>query len=467
MDTFENNTILVVDDNPDIRKQLKWGLRKEGYDVQHAGDVEEALLLFKKYKPQVVTLDLGLPPKENTAEEGLRCLSKMLAHSFGDKSAAKIIVITGNTDRENALKAVELGAYDFFQKPINLDEIKVIIRRALHLQTLESENRALQDEVNNKQHFGIIGESPEIQKVLATIRKVAASELSVMIYGESGTGKELMARAIHDQSARNKKTFVPVNCGAIPENLIESEFFGHEKGAFTGADNMRRGMIEYADKGTLFLDEIGELPANLQVKLLRFLQEMTFRRIGGREDLSVDVRIISATNVDINKAVSQGDLREDLYYRIGTVTVNLPPLRERGDDVLLLAEYFLKNAVKELNISGITFSPEAVDAISGHSWPGNVRELENAVRRAVIMAESESISAADLGIQKSEAEASAQQSDTNIEVLTLKEGRERVERNLLEKALGRHSGNISNTSKELGISRPTLYGLLKKYKLLP
>ena len=331
--------ILIIDDDADIRQQLKWGLSDE-YTVVQAGDVNEGINAFKKHLPVVVILDLGLPPHENTSVEGFRGLSALLELA----PHIKIIMLTGNSERENALKAMQMGAYDFYPKPPLLDELKVIIRRAIHLAGIEEQNRSLQRamELKSITSGGMIGQCPQMLTVFSTIKKVAPSNVSVLITGENGTGKELVAQALYDASTRNKGAFVPINCGAIPENLLESELFGHEKGAFTGAHATVPGKFQYADKGTLFLDEIGELPTNLQVKLLRFLQEGVIQRVGGRVDIPVDARIVCATNVDISKAIKEGCFREDLYYRISVITINLPPLRERGDDILLLANYFLR-----------------------------------------------------------------------------------------------------------------------------
>ena len=383
MDQGENlNKILIVDDIEDIRKQLKWGLGKE-YAVLLAADGKEALSLFRRHQPLVVTLDLGLPPDEEGTDDGFICLREMLQIA----PATKIIVITGNDGRENALKAVQMGAYDYYPKPVNLDELKVIISRAFHLQMIESENRRLQSTLIDRtgENNGIIGQCSAMQKVFTTIRKVAQSDVSVLVSGESGTGKELVARAIHEMSLRKHAPFIAINCGAIPDTLLESELFGHEKGSYTGAHVRVLGKVEYAHKGTLFLDEIGEIPGALQVKLLRFLQERSLQRVGGREDILVDVRIIAATNIDITKAMDEGRFRDDLYYRIGVVTLDLPPLRSRGEDILLLANLFLRKFSSDVNKKVRGYSPLAEQCIAAYTWPGNVRELENKVQRAVLM----------------------------------------------------------------------------------
>ncbi len=451
------NKVLIVDDIEDIRKQLKWGLGRD-YSVLLAADGAEALTLFRKHQPLVVTLDLGLPPDEEGTEEGFRCLSEMLQIA----PATKIIVITGNGGRENALKAVQMGAYDHYTNPVNLDELKVIISRAFHLQTIEAENRRLQSSIMERagENNGIIGQCQSMQQVFMTIRKVAQSDVSVMVSGESGTGKELVARAIHDMSLRKHAPFIAINCGAIPDTLLESELFGHEKGSFTGAHVRVLGKVEYAHKGTLFLDEIGEIPGVLQVKLLRFLQEKKLQRVGGREDISVDVRIIAATNIDISKAMEEGRFREDLYYRIGVVTVDLPPLRSRGEDILLLANLFLRKFSAECNKKVRGYSPEAEQYILSYSWPGNVRELENKVQRAVLMVTGQQVEADDLGFSSQNAFPAT----TDVqEICTLKDAREALEREMILSAIRTQGGNIAKAADILGVSRPTLYDLMKKH----
>ena len=450
--------LLIVDDDGDIRKQLKWGLGTD-YEVLLACDGEEAVSLFKKHNPKVVTLDLGLPPDADGAEEGFRCLEAILSHV----PAVKVIVITGNDGRNNALRAVQLGAYDFYQKPIDMNELKVIINRAFYLLDIEAENSRLQTALEHKGTGlgGIIGLCPQMLQVFSTIRKVASSDIAVFVSGESGTGKELVARALHATSLRNEGPFIPINCGAIPENLLESELFGAEKGAFTGAHTRVQGKVEYAHKGTLFLDEIGELPANLQVKLLRFLQEKVLQRVGGREDIPVDARIISATNIDISKATQDGTFREDLYYRIAVININLPPLRERGDDIMLLANLFLKRAAEEFSKKVNGFSPSAIHMLRSYRWPGNVRELENRVQRAVIMSDSLLLEPDDLGFT----DVPLQYQLPVTDVVTLKDARDRVEREVIVGALDRLEGNIAKAAEALGVSRPTLYDLMKKYGL--
>ena len=452
--------ILVVDDDSDIRQQLKWGLG-DGYTVLMAGDINEAINLFKKFQPGVVLLDLGLPPHEHTSEEGFRGLAEMLELN----PHAKIIMLTGNSERENALKAMQLGAYDFYPKPPVLSELNIIIGRAFHLANIEEQNRDLQRsiELKSKGFTGIIGQCPAMQSVFATIKKVASSDVSIFITGESGTGKELVAQAIHAAGFPKGGPFIPINCGAIPENLLESELFGHEKGSFTGAHSTVQGKLQYAHKGTLFLDEIGELPFNLQVKLLRFLQEGVIQRVGGREDIMIDARTVCATNVDIVKAIADGRFREDLYYRISVITIALPPLRERGEDILLLANYFLRKFNDEYKKKVRRFSASAVNFLRTYDWPGNVRELQNCVQRAIIMGDAAVIEAADLGGSGGDADVP----ETESSVVTLREARDKVERDLIALALDRHSGNIVKAAEELGVSRPTLYDLLKKHSLTP
>ena len=451
--------VLIVDDSEEIRKQLKWGLGSD-YSILLASDGKEALSLFKKHQPKVVTLDLGLPPFPNGTDEGFRCLDEILkSHSL-----TKVIVITGNDDRENALRAVQSGAYDFYQKPIELKELQVIIRRALHLYNIEEENSSLRVALDKKSMVmgEMIGQCPEMADIFSTIRKIASSDVPVLIQGESGTGKELAAKAIHSLSLRKDQAFIPINCGAIPENLLESELFGHEKGAFTGAHTQVQGKVEYAHKGTLFLDEIGELPPHLQVKLLRFLQEKIIQRVGGRENIAIDTRIIAATNVDIAKSIQEGKFREDLYYRIGVITMKLPPLRERNSDILLLSNLFLRRSSNEFSKKIKGFSATAIDHLQTYAWPGNVRELENRIQRAVLIAESSIIEPHDLNF--------AEKPDThhtlhNLENTTLREVKDKVEKDMIIAAIEKHKGNVAKAANELGISRPTLYDLMKKHNV--
>lgn len=447
------NKLLIVDDNEEVRRQLKWGLSRSGYELLFACDGEEALKLFRKASPRVVTLDLGLPPDENGVAEGLRCLGEMLRHN----PVAKVIVITGNEEHGAALEAVTYGAYDYYKKPIDLAELKVIVDRAFHLQRLEEENRSLRD--CSTGGTGIVGECTAMQTVFEQIRKVANSDVPVLITGESGTGKELVAKAIHADSPRAEHSMVSINCGAIPENLLESELFGYEKGAYTGASKTTKGKVEFAEKGTLFLDEIGEMPLALQVKLLRFLQEMVITRVGGREDIQVDTRVIAATNVDIENAMAEGRFREDLFYRIGVVNIVLPPLRDRGNDIMLLANYFLKRVSNQNGAR--RFGQAAIASILNHDWPGNIRELENRVKRGVIMASGAEILPEDLGLK----EGGNMRRRIAEEDVTLKEARSMLERDMVELALDRHGGNIVKAAQAIGVSRPTFYDLMNKHGL--
>jgi two-component system, NtrC family, response regulator len=453
------NKLLIIDDNAEIRKQLKWSLGQD-YSILLAEDVAEALSLFKKQHPLVVTLDLGLPPDEEGVTEGFRCLHEIMSLA----PQTKVIVLTGRGEREHALKAMQLGAYDFYAKPIELSELQVMLQRAFHLAGLEAENQRLLAEREDEElgYLGIFGQSPEMLEIFATIRKVASSDVPVLILGESGTGKEMVARALHRESLRRNGPFIPINCGAIPENLLEAELFGHEKGAFTGAQARVQGKVEYADKGTLFLDEIGELPTLLQVKLLRFLQDQVIQRVGGREDIQVDTRIVVATNADIGKAIEDGSFREDLYYRIGVITLSLPPLRRRGEDVILLATLFQRRFSEASRKRVRGFSAAALEALRVYDWPGNVRELENKVKRAVIMAEGPMLEVKDLGLVPA---AGTPAGVANVAGLTLREARDQVERELLAAVLERQEGNVVRAAEELGVSRPTLYDLMKKHNL--
>ena len=467
--------LLIVDDSNEIRKQLRWGLGKE-YKILLAESVDEALKLFKKHQPQVVTLDLGLPPDIDGATEGFRCLDSMLAENH----LTKIIVLSGNDERENVLQAINLGAYDFYQKPIDLAELRVILNRAFNLSTIEAENRRLQIALisGNGGMGGMLGQCSQMLEVFATIKKVATVDVPILVLGESGTGKELVGKAIHNHSLRKENPFIPINCGAIPENLLESELFGHEKGAFTGAQAQVRGKVEYAHEGTLFLDEIGEMPALLQVKLLRFLQEKLIQRVGGREDIMVDARIIAATNIDVEKAIASEKFREDLYYRIGVITIKLPPLRERGDDITLLSRFFLKRFSNEFSRKFRGFSDQSIAAMNDYIWPGNVRELENKVKRAVVMADGLMVEPWDLGLaerpvgENEKLETAAGLTGTvqektvagiDFSGMTIKEARSLVERKLLVAAMEEHDGNVVAAAKELGVSRPTFYDLMKKH----
>jgi two-component system, NtrC family, response regulator len=397
----------------------------------------------------VVTLDLGLPPRPAHVEEGFAALAEMLsADSF-----IKVIIITGRGEKEHALKAVGEGAYDFLYKPVEIDELKVVLKRAFYIASLEREHHFLQRQIGEGDFQGMLGGSPQMQEVFSIVRKVATSDASVLVVGESGTGKELVAQAIHRLSPRKEGPFVVINCGAIPETLLESELFGHEKGAFTGAHIQRKGRIEAARGGTLFLDEIGELSLGLQVKLLRYLQEQMIERIGGREQIRVDARVITATNRDLKQAMKAGAFREDLYFRLAVVSIPMPLLREREGDIFMLAKAFLNRYAEEAKRRITGFTNQAMRAIESYSWPGNVRELENRIKRAVIMAEGNKISPADLELGMHHA---------RDEFLNLKEAREAMEKEMILKALTKTKDNVTRAAEALGISRPTLYEMMEK-----
>ncbi|HXV61101.1 MAG TPA: PEP-CTERM-box response regulator transcription factor [Vicinamibacteria bacterium] len=446
---MEKPKLLLVDDVEDIRKQMRWTLADE-YEVFEAEDRTEAMELFETHRMPLVSLDLGLPPDSNGVEEGFRLLDEIL-----DIDAdAKVVVITGQEQRAHALRAVSLGAYDFFTKPVQIDELHVVLRRGRYVYDLEMENRKLHNNVSEDFFPGIVGFSEAMLNVFKSVRRVAGSDAEVLIDGESGTGKELVARAVHRLSGRSEGPFVPINCGAIPENLLESELFGYEKGAFTGAHARRQGRIELAHGGTLFLDEVGELSPSLQVKLLRFLQEHRLERIGGRREIEVDVRVIAATNADLEKAMRSQTFREDLYFRLAVVRIPLPALRERGEDVEVLARAFLERFAQENGRGVLEFDRDALSAIYQHSWPGNVRELENRIKRAVIMADGRKITAEDLELTTPHA--------LSGKVVSLKRAREEVERELISNALWKHNFNVTRTAAELQVSRPTLYELMQK-----
>ena len=429
---------------------MKWGLTQD-YEIFLAEDRPTALEVLSEQRPQVVLLDLGLPPRPAEPVEGLAALSEIISRD----NLAKVIIISGQGERENALQAIGAGAYDFLPKPADLEVLKLLLKRAFHVASLEREFRQMQ-QLQGDTFEGMLGTSQQMQTVFNTIRKVATSDAPVLVLGESGTGKEMVAQAIHRRSARKDGPFVAINCSAIPETLLESELFGHEKGSFTGAHVQRKGRVETASGGTLFLDEIGELPALLQVKLLRFLQEQCIERVGGRQPIPVDTRVVAATNVDLKKAITENRFREDLFYRLAVVVVNLPPLRERETDTRLLAQEFLRRSAAKIGKTGLTFDHEALRALKDYGWPGNVRELDNRVRRAVIMADGKRLTAADLEL----ADISERPHATN-----LKEAREAVEREMIQKALRKHGNKIAPAATDLGISRPTLYELMDKLGL--
>jgi two-component system NtrC family response regulator len=440
--------LLIIDDDEEIRTQMKWALAAD-YDIQMAGDRASAMELFGSSGAAVVLLDLGLPPHPGTPEEGLATLAELL----GADSLVKVVIVSGQGEKETALQAVGTGAYEFLGKPVDMAELKLTLKRCFHVALLEREYRDLQRRVQGDSFEGMLGTHARMQAVFASIRKVATTDASVLILGESGTGKEMAAQAIHLRSARKDGPFIAINCSAIPETLIESELFGHEKGSFTGAHVQRRGRIESSGGGTLFLDEIGEIPLPIQVKLLRFLQEQRIERVGGRQEIQVDTRVIAATNVDLKKALTAGTFREDLFYRLAVVQIVLPPLMDREDDILLLAQSFLSRFAEQNKKVGVAFGPEALRAIRSHSWPGNVRELQNRVKRAVIMGSGKRLTAQDLELNSG---ASAGQG------MSLKDARESLEREMIRNSLRKHSGKISAAASDLGISRPTFYELMAK-----
>ncbi len=442
--------LLVVEDDTGVQRQLRWAL--DDYDVSFAVNRDSAIAELRSAMPPVMTVDLGLPPDPDGASEGLAVLGEALRIA----PDTKVIVVTGNEDREHALRAVAMGAYDFYKKPIVPEELGLIITRAFHLHGLEDENRRLRKSTTNMPLSGLITANAEMLKICRLVEKLAGTEVTVMLLGESGTGKELLARALHELGTRGKKGFAVINCSAIPENLIESELFGHEKGAFTGAIRQSKGKIELADGGTLFLDEIGDVPLPAQVKLLRFMQERIIERVGGRQEIPVDVRIVCATHQDLEALIAEGRFREDLYYRLSEMVINIPPLRQRQGDPELLAQCFLERFNRHNGRKLRGFSAEALAVIGSYGWPGNVRELENKVKRGVIMAEGGRIVPNDLDLAPP---------DQLPAVLNLLQAREDAERREIPRALSRSEGNISQAAKLLGISRPTLYDLIRHHNI--
>ena len=442
--------LLIVEDDPGLQSQLRWCF--EGYEVLQAKDRPSAMAQVRRHEPQLVTLDLGLPPDPANATEGLALLEEILSIAPN----TKVIVVTGNDDRANALKAVAEGAYDFYVKPVDADTLRLIVDRAARLYELEEENRRLAHRAESPLE-GLITADPGMLKVCRMIERVAPSDATVLLLGDSGTGKEVLARAVHQLSPRKKERFVAINCAAIPENLLESELFGYEKGAFTGATRQTIGKIEHADKGTLFLDEIGDLPMSLQAKLLRFLQERTVERLGGRNEIAVDIRVIGATNQNLAQLIREGQFREDLYYRISEISVIIPPLRERQGDRSLLAHALLERFTRDQHKPRRGFTAEAIRAIEAYDWPGNVREMENMIRRAVIMADGPRVTHEDLGLEPPGEEAE--------EMIALRDVRDAAEHEAVIKAMARCNGNIAHAADLLGITRPTLYNLLDKFGL--
>ena len=443
--------LLIVEDDEGRQRQLKWA--SDGYRVVVAGDRASAIEALRVHEPAVVTLDLGLPPDPDGTEEGFATLSEMVRL----KPDTKVIVASGHGARESALKAIACGAYDFYRKPVDIDELGLIVARAFHLHEIEAENRRFEANGDDAVLGSMISAAPEMLKVAKTIERVATAGVSVMLLGASGTGKELLARAVHEQSDRSGGAFVAINCAAIPENLLESELFGYERGAFTGAVKTNVGKIELAEGGTLFLDEVGDIPLALQVKLLRFLQERVIERIGGRQPIPVDTRIVCATHQNLEVMIATGGFREDLYYRLAEVVVKIPSLAERAGDSVLLARHFVNRFAREMNPKVQGLAPDAIAAIDAYSWPGNVRELENRVKRAVIMTDGKMIGAGDLDLPCGTDEAPP--------AINLRAAREAADRRAIRQAMSRTENNISSAAKLLGISRPTLYDLLKQYRL--
>ncbi|MDH3636554.1 MAG: PEP-CTERM-box response regulator transcription factor [Gammaproteobacteria bacterium] len=453
-----NKKLLVIEDDPGLRSQLKWCF--ENFEVLQAEDMETAARQLEKHNPSVVTLDLGLPPDPGGVTVGLSILEKIIT----DYPETKVIVVTGQEDRENALKAISMGAYDFFHKPIDAKILPLVAERAYHLHQIEHENRVLQEQKNTSPLDGVITSSPAMLKVCEMVEKIAPSNLSALIFGESGTGKELIARAIHRLSGYSEGNFVAINCAAIPENLLESELFGHEKGSFTGATSQKKGKVEMADGGTLFLDEIGDMPVELQSKVLRFLQERVIERVGGTKEIPVDVRVVCATHRPMNEMIQEKSFREDLYFRISDITIELPPLRERDDDIVVLARVFLEKYATEQGkkIHGLSQATE--NTLLDYECRGNVRELEKIIRRAVIMTEESYLQPQDLQL-KNDPGRVPENDDEAEQALNLALARSIAEKRTILRALDQVEGNISKAAKLLEISRPTLYSLIERLKI--
>jgi two-component system NtrC family response regulator len=444
----DKKNLLIIEDDPGLQKQLRWSF--DSYEVLVAGDRESALAHVRRYEPAVVTMDLGLPPDPDGASEGLATLQQILMLA----PDTKLIVLTGNQDHTNAVKAIGMGAYDFHQKPCDPEVLSLIVERAFRLHALHQENRNLRESQAESLLTGIISRDPGLLKVCRNVEKVAPSDVTVMLLGGSGTGKEVLARALHQLSPRQGKRFIAINCAAIPENLLESELFGYEKGAYTGAAKQTIGKIELANGGTFFLDEVGDLPMALQAKLLRFLQERVIERIGGREEIPVNVRIVCATHQNLKDLIAAGRFREDLYYRLSEIVISIPPLRMRVGDAALLAHHFKNKFSSQEGRPLMNFSSEALSAIENYQWPGNVREMENCIKRAVIMAEGPLISGEDLGLLASPATEAP---------INLRQAREEADHKAMVMALARVDGNIAKAAELLGISRPTLYDLMSRH----
>ncbi len=442
--------LLIIEDDPGLQKQLKWSF--DDYEVVVAGDREAALAQLRRHEPAVCTMDLGLPPDPDGATEGLATLQQILALA----PETNVIVLTGNQDRSHAVQAIAMGAYDFHQKPCEPELLSLVIKRAFFLHGLQQENRRMQQGSADSPLAGIISRDPGMLKVCRQVEKVAPSTATTMVLGESGTGKEVVARALHLGSPRAKERFMAINCAAIPETLLESELFGYEKGAFTGAVKQTKGKVEAANGGTFFLDEVGDLPMPLQAKLLRFLQERVIERVGGHEEIPVDVRIVCATHQNLKELVKAGRFREDLYYRLSEIVLTIPPLREREGDAVLLAQHFKNRFCAQEGRANLHFSPDALAQIAHHDWPGNVREMENCIKRAIIMADGPAITADDLGLSGAPQEA---------EPFNLRQVRDEAEYKAIVRALARVEGNIVKASELLGVSRPTLYDLLERHAI--
>jgi two-component system, NtrC family, response regulator len=442
--------LLIVEDDAALRAQLKWSF--EGCEVQFAENRVQAIAALRQFEPQVVLQDLGLPPDAEGTTEGFATLTQILELAPG----TKVIVVTGNHEKDRAVTAISMGAYDFYEKPVDLDVLRLIVSRAFQISFLEREVERLRRRETPQSFEGLIAVDKSMQSVCRMVEKIAPADVAVLILGESGTGKELLSRALHTLSARHDKRFIAINCAAIPEQLLEAELFGYEKGAFTGAVKTTPGKIEYADGGTLFLDEIGDMPLSLQAKLLRFLQNKVIERVGGRHEIPVDVRIVAATNQNLDAQIREQKFRQDLYYRLGEVTVNVPPLRDRPGDILAVAHAFLVRYSRGMGKPKRGFTDEALQMLLAHPWPGNVRELENKIKVACLLGDEQMISATDLGLA----------AVSNIGLpLNLKEVRNRAERDAVTRAISASAGNISRAAELLGVSRPTLYDLMSRHDL--
>ena len=451
MSTEKTQSLLIVEDDPALQKQIRWSLDR--FECLLASDRESALVQLRRHAPAVVTMDLGLPPDADSVTEGFKLLELMLAA----EPDTKVIVLTGQNDQSHALQAVAMGAFDFLAKPFEPEVLNISVERAFRMHALQAENRRLRAMAIPDGLSKLITRDPGMLGICRTIEKVANANVTVLLLGESGTGKEVLARGLHQQSQRKDSKFVAINCAAIPENLLESELFGYEKGAFTGAAKTTPGKIETAHNGTLMLDEIGDLPLPLQAKLLRFLQERVIERVGGRQEIAVNVRIVCATHQNLRQLIEEGRFREDLYYRLAEIEVHIPPLRDRVGDASLLAHAFMHQFGKENGRTGLSLAEDALRAIEGHRWPGNIRELENCIKRAAIMADGNQITARDLGL--------AQAAEHADEVLDLRTVRERAEQRAVIAALARSNGNIARAADLLGTSRPTLYDLMHRLGL--